>query len=271
MATPIKQGARVKGARKSSQPAASKQAILVYLRKSGQANAQTLAEHLHISPQAIRRHLKDLEAEGLVAHLRQPSGLGRPQHVYQLSPLGKEQFPASYDEFALGLLDTLAETVGSEQLGSILQQQWQRKAEKYRSQMGSGSLQERVERLVELRRLEGYMAECYPYPPEGNQSQAPAQGEQYLFIEHNCAIAQVAQTFPRVCGYELEMFAAALPDCRVERINWQVNGEHQCGYLIAQLQPSGWQGDLHQASPPPLLQHPSREVVASPEATPMIR
>ncbi|MFS8802051.1 winged helix-turn-helix transcriptional regulator, partial [Synechococcus sp. R60.2] len=111
-----------------AQPASSKQAILVYLRKAGQANAQTLAEHLRISPQAIRRHLKDLEAEGLIQHVAQPNGLGRPQHLYQLSPLGEEQFPASYDEFALGLLNTLAETLGSEQMGSLLHHQWQRKA-----------------------------------------------------------------------------------------------------------------------------------------------
>lgn len=228
-------GARVNSVHKTTQQASSKQAILVYLRKSGQANAQTLAEHLRISPQAIRRHLKDLEAEGLIIHIPQQNGLGRPQHVYQLSRLGEEQFPASYDEFALGLLSTLAETMGSEQMGSILHHQWQRKAQEYQSQIGAGSLQERVERLVELRQLEGYMAEYYRYseemaPPE---QATPPEAEQYVLIEHNCAIAQIAQTFPSVCGYELEMFAAALPDCQVERINWQVNGEHQCGYLIA--------------------------------------
>ncbi|MEN9223594.1 MAG: iron-sulfur cluster biosynthesis transcriptional regulator SufR [Thermostichus sp. BF3_bins_97] len=222
-------------AHKTTQQASSKQAILVYLRKSGQANAQTLAEHLHISPQAIRRHLKDLEAEGLILHIPQQNGLGRPQHVYQLSPLGEEQFPASYDEFALGLLNTLAETMGSEQMGSILHQQWQRKAQHYQACIGSGSLQERVKRLVELRQSEGYMAEYYPYSEEiAAPETGTAEGtEQYVLIEHNCAIAQIAQTFPSVCGHELEMFAAALPDCQVERINWQVNGEHQCGYLIA--------------------------------------
>ncbi|MEN9223841.1 MAG: iron-sulfur cluster biosynthesis transcriptional regulator SufR [Thermostichus sp. HHBFW_bins_43] len=222
-------------AHRTTQQASSKQAILVYLRKSGQANAQTLAEHLCISPQAIRRHLKDLEAEGLIVHIPQQNGLGRPQHIYQLSPLGEEQFPASYDEFALGLLNTLAETMGSEQMGSILHQQWQRKAQHYQACIGSGSLQERVERLVELRQSEGYMAEYYPYSGEMAPSTKAEIGEaeRYVLIEHNCAIAQIAQTFPSVCGHELEMFAAALPDCRVERINWQVNGEHQCGYLIA--------------------------------------
>lgn len=226
-------------ASQATQPTSSKQAILIYLRKAGQATAQTLAEHLGISPQAIRRHLKDLEAERLIRHVAQPSGLGRPQHFYQLSPQGEAQFPARYDEFALGLLNTLAETLGSEQMGSLLQQQWQRKAQEYQAQMGCGSLAERLERLVQLRQAEGYMAEYYPYPNH-LAAPRPAEGseqyvEQYVLVEHHCAIAQIAQRFPSVCGHELEMFAAALPDCRVERLTWQVNGEHQCGYWIARM------------------------------------
>ncbi|MFS8884841.1 iron-sulfur cluster biosynthesis transcriptional regulator SufR [Synechococcus sp. H70.2] len=220
-----------------TQPLSSKQAILIYLRKAGQATAQALAEHLGISPQATRRHLKDLEAEGLIHHVAQPSGLGRPQHLYQLSPQGEAQFPASYDKFALGLLNTLAETLGAEQMGSLLQQQWQRKAQEYRAKIGSGSLTERLERLVQLRQAEGYMAEYYPYPAD-LAAPIAAEGskhyvEQYVFVEHHCAIAQIAQRFPSICGHELEMFAAALPDCRVERLTWQVKGEHQCGYWIA--------------------------------------
>jgi DeoR family suf operon transcriptional repressor len=51
-------------------------------------------------------------------------------------------------------------------------------------------------------------------------------------MEHNCAISNVAESFPSVCGHELEMFAAVLPDCTVERTHWIINGEHRCGYLV---------------------------------------
>jgi DeoR family suf operon transcriptional repressor len=101
-------------------------------------------------------------------------------------------------------------------MGSLLQQQWQRKAQEYQAQMGSGSLAERLERLVQLRQAEGYMAEYYPYPNH-LAAPRPAEGseqyvEQYVLVEHHCAIAQIAQRFPSVCGHELEMFAAALPE-----------------------------------------------------------
>ncbi len=202
----------------------TKQDILSFLLRQGQGKAQDLAEVLKISPQATRRHLKDLQADGLIVFHSIASGMGRPQHVYQLSPKGREQFPNQYDEFVISFLDTLVNNLGYDQASSILQKHWQRKSLTYREQLGDGSLPERVAKLVELRRQEGYMAEfqSIDYPSQS-----------FILTEHNCAIAQVANSFPTVCGHELEMFATALGDCQVERTHSIVDGEHLCGYLIS--------------------------------------
>ncbi len=207
----------------ATQQPSTKQDILQHLLKRGQATAHDLAETLQISPQAVRRHLKDLEEEGLILHQTASTGMGRPNHLYTLSPAGRDRFPDRYDEFAVSLLDTLAETIGQEQMGTILRKQWERKALEYRDRLGSGTIQERVNRLVELRREEGYMAE---YLVEDTHP------DLYILTEYNCAISHIAETFPSVCGHELEMFGVALPDCIVERTHWQVDGEHRCGYLI---------------------------------------
>mgnify|MGYP006268754723 CR=1 FL=1 len=211
----------------TTQHTSTKHDILQYLLKRGQANAQELAETLDISPQAIRRHLKDLESEGLIIHKSMQAGMGRPQHFYQLSREGRDRFPNHYGEFAVSLLDTLAKTVGHDQVSSILKKQWERKAEEYRDRVGNGSLQERVAKLVEMRLSEGYMAEWYPIEPNGN-----IYKQRFMLTEHNCAISNVAESFPSICGHELEMFAAVLPDCIVERTYWMINGEHRCGYMI---------------------------------------
>ena len=214
-----------------TQQTSTKQDILQFLLKGDKATALELAESLDISPQAIRRHLKDLEGEGLIQYQSVQAGMGRPQHIYELTSLGRDRFPNRYGDFAVSFLDTLAETVGREQVISILRKQWQRKAMEYRRLMGAGSLQERVTQLVELRKAEGYMAECYPV--DDRDSDFSAKGDRFVFMEHNCAISNVAETFPSVCGNELEMFAAVLPDCTVERTHWIIDGEHRCGYLIA--------------------------------------
>ena len=222
----------------TSQHHSTKDGILQLLRKQGQATAHELAEQLDISPQAIRRHLKDLEAKHLIDHQLFQEGMGRPQHRFRLTEQGRDRFPHRYDEFAVSLLDTLAETVGPEQVSSILQKQWQRKALDYRDRLGKGSLKQRVAALVELRKIEGYMAEWHPVEPEGN-----TQGDRFLITEHNCAISNVAESFPRVCDHELEMFAVVLPDCTVERTYWMINGEHRCGYMISS-QPRSQAWDL---------------------------
>jgi DeoR family transcriptional regulator, suf operon transcriptional repressor len=198
----------------------TKQDILDHLTKRGETTAQSLSESLGISPQAVRRHLKDMEDEGLIEHQVVQTGMGRPNHAYKLSKGGRDRLPDRYDEFALDLLDTLAESVGKDQVSNLLRQQWARKALEYRQRLGTGSLQERVAILVEIRKTEGYMAEWH------------SQAEAFVIAEYNCAIAQIAESFPSVCGNELEMFELALQDCKVERTHWLAEGEHRCGYLI---------------------------------------
>lgn len=205
--------------------ASTKQDILQYLLKQARATAQDLAEALGISPQATRRHLKDLEEEGLIEHSAVQGGMGRPQYLYNLSRKGRDRFPHRYSEFTVSFLDTLVETVGEEQVSVVLRKQWERKAQEYRDRIGQGTLEQRVLNLLQLRQEEGYMAELLSAEVEPGR-------EQYIFSEHNCAISEVAESFPSVCGHELEMFAAVLPDCAVERTHWINGGEHRCGYSI---------------------------------------
>lgn len=205
----------------------TKQNILQFLLKQGQAAARQLAQELDLSTQAIRRHLNELEADGLIEYQSVQQGMGRPQHLYQLSHAGRDRLsPQKYSEFAVSFLDTLAETAGQEQVSKVLEKQWQRKAAEYLACLGSGSLKQRINKLVQLRQQEGYMAELH--------QPAAASQQQFILVEHNCAISEVAESYPSICGHELEMFAAVLPDCHVERTQWINDGEHRCGYSIAQ-------------------------------------
>lgn len=199
----------------------TKQDILQHLLKCGEVKAQEFAEKFDISPQAIRKHLKDLETDGLIYHTAEQVGMGRPQFIYALTTAGRDRFPDSYNQFAVNFLDTLIDTLGKEQVSEVLHKQWQRKSQDYKSQLGIGSLKQRLEKLAEIRRAEGYVTEWFAMEATAN----------FVFTEYNCAIAHVAESFPIVCSHELEMFATVL-DCPVERTHWMVDGEHRCGYLI---------------------------------------
>ncbi|MEG3439089.1 iron-sulfur cluster biosynthesis transcriptional regulator SufR [Pannus brasiliensis CCIBt3594] len=206
----------------TTQPTTTKDDILEYLLKNDRATAQELAETLDISPQATRKHLKDLENEGLIEYRSIQNGMGRPQHLYHLSRTGRARFPHNYDDFAVSFLDTLVETVGEQQVGEVLRKQWERKAGEYRRRVGTGLLEERLTNLMEIRREEGYMAELLPVETQ----------KSYILAEHHCAISEIAESYPSICGHELEMFSIVLPDCTIERTHWMNGGEHRCGYLI---------------------------------------
>ena len=77
------------------------------LLAEGPATASDLAVRLGISATAVRRHLDNLMADGLVeASERPPYGpqpvrrRGRPAKTFSLTEDGRSQFPADYDELA---------------------------------------------------------------------------------------------------------------------------------------------------------------------------
>lgn len=223
----------------STQQTSIREDILSFLLKRGTATAAAIASHLQVTPQAIRRHLKTLESSELIEHEISHEGIGRPNHMYQLSRKGREHFPDQYDQFALSLLNTVADTLGPEQVSRLLKHQWQKKAKEYREKLGDAPLKDRMQTLVKLRQAEGYMAEFHladgsvdSIADGDTDSALEPERPAFVITEYNCAIAHIAESYPTVCGHELAMFAIALPDCSVERTHWLVNGEHQCGYLI---------------------------------------
>lgn len=207
----------------TSLQSSSKEAILQHLLKETQACAQDIAEAMNISTQAVRRHLKDLQEQGLIEYDLVKVKTGRPQYLYSLSRQGRDRFPQSYGEFAVSFLDTLTETVGENEVSKVLQKQWEKKAQNYLQFMTGESLEEKVRQLVAMRKDEGYMAELFIIDKH------PLQ---FFISEHNCAISEVAESYPQVCSHELEMFSSLFPECEVERTNWIHQGEHHCGYLI---------------------------------------
>jgi len=199
----------------------TKEEILRYLVRRPGATAQEVAGDFEISPQAVRRHLKDLEEEGLVRFQTVRGGMGRPQHTYELTALGRSRLPAGYDRLAVGLLGSLLGALPPEQAEQVLRKHWQEKGEAYARLLGAGPLGDRLARLGGLRREEGYVV-AWQLGEDGAG----------LYTEFNCAIARVAESFPGVCGHELTMFAAALPDCEVTRTHWTMGGDPRCGYRM---------------------------------------
>ncbi len=203
--------------------ASTRQATLTLLLRRGQATAALLAEQLGVSVQAMRRHLRSLEDEGLVEASSTGAGPGRPSNHWQLTAKGQGQFPDGSEDFALGLLESMVGSLPPGSVQTLLEHQARDKAVSYRRQLGDGSLQQRLERLVELRRREGYVAECC------------ADGNGWVISEFHCSVMRIAEQFPCVCDQELQLLRKTFPDCSVERVHWRLEEGHSCGFRLSPL------------------------------------
>lgn len=222
-----------------SQPgSATRDAVLVVLLRQGEATAADLAHQLGVSVQVMRRHLRSLEDDGLVQASAAHEGPGRPSNRWCLTASGHDRFPDGSEAFALGLLQAMRHSMSPEQLRELMLQQAIAKAEDYRHRLGPGPLQERLERLVELRRYEGYVAECRPDESGLTQEQPPSpssavgDGQSWLLSEFHCSVMRIAEEFPVVCDQELQLMRHTFPDCQVERVHWRLEEGHSCGFRI---------------------------------------
>ena len=209
----------------SAPPAASAQAptrtaALALLLRQGEATAAELADSLGVSVQVMRRHLRSLEEDGLVQACPAPEGPGRPSNLWHLTSKGQGQFPDGSEHFALSLLESMAGSLPPELLQNLLEHQSLQKAGHYRDRVGKGSLQERLERLVDLRRQEGYVAEY------------SADGDGWVMSEFHCSVMRIAEQFPCVCDQELQLIRHTFPDCQVERVQWRFEQGHSCGFRL---------------------------------------
>src|SRR5256885_5880998 len=93
MGTPLPQLAAHKGLRGQ---------ILLELKRAQPLTARDLAGKLRVSPNAIRHHLKELEAEQLIAYGREQRGVGAPTYADRKSTrLNSSHLVISYAVFCL--------------------------------------------------------------------------------------------------------------------------------------------------------------------------
>ena len=193
--------------------------ILVELKRSPGLTAMDLAERLGASLNAIRHHIKELEADLLVEHDRCRKGVGAPVFLYRLSSEGESLFPRRYEETLMQLLRGLVEREGREAATAMLSSQFDSLESSLAAQLEGTSLEERLEIVARALAEEGFMPEWRSTPDGG------------ALMEHNCAILAVAEQFPEVCEAE-ERFLSRTLGADIERRSHILSGCSACGYNV---------------------------------------
>lgn len=195
--------------------------LLVALRKEQPLTAKELATRFGLTPNGIRRHLKELEESGVVRYRREIRGVGGPVFAYTLTDEGEHLFPRAYAETLATALETVRETLGPQGVVAIFRKRWEQIAEGARAELDSLPIPQRAARLAQLLTAQGYMAEAV----------SDATGLTTI-TEHNCAVREIAQRFPEVCAAELEFLEEVL-GTKVERQQHMMDGCSACEFAAA--------------------------------------
>jgi DeoR family suf operon transcriptional repressor len=193
--------------------------VLIELKRGYRLTAKELAVRLGMSLNAVRHHLKELEADALVEYERQHRGVGAPTFAYRLSAAGEALFPRRYEATLTELLDYVVRRDGRASAVAVLEARYDALARRLGEELAGASPSVRMAAVAQLLSDEGYMA-------EGSASSATG-----TLIEHNCAVQAVAERFPEICAAEARFLAAALGG-EVDRRGHILSGCSACEYHV---------------------------------------
>ena len=194
--------------------------LLTALKMAQPLTAKELADRFGVTPNALRRHLKELEAQGIVQYRREIRGVGGPVFAFSLTEAGEALFPRAYERALAEVLDLVREQHGDDGLVQLFQRRWDEIARAARPELERLPVDQRATRLAELLTSLGYMADAHV-----------ATGTLPVLTEHNCAIRLIAERFPEVCAAE-ERFIADLLGAPVTRQAHIAKGANCCEYCI---------------------------------------
>jgi predicted ArsR family transcriptional regulator len=198
------------------------QRILTLLKTRGSQTAQEIGRVLGTTGEAARQQLVKLASEGLVEMTSEARGVGRPAQFWQLTQEGNARFPDAHADLAAQLIRTIRSELGENAMDKLISVREAETRASYNQQMeGARDLEERVQRLAEIRTREGYMAQWQPAE------------NGYVLVENHCPICAAATACAGFCRAELNLFQETLgPDVTIERTEHILSGARRCAYRI---------------------------------------
>ncbi|WP_227871605.1 helix-turn-helix transcriptional regulator [Flavobacterium kingsejongi] len=196
--------------------------ILMHLKMKGKQPASLLAKSLGITNEGTRLHLLKLTEDGWISPESISKGVGRPTVVFSLTDKAQKRFPDTHAELTVQLLNSVKKMLGQEALDRLIEERERLSLEHYRRELESLSLlEDKLQRLVEIRSQEGYMAEWEKVDSD------------YFFIENHCPICAAASECQGFCRAELQSFRQALGSTvTIERTEHILHNGRRCAYKI---------------------------------------
>jgi predicted ArsR family transcriptional regulator len=178
---------------------------------------------MDVTAEAVRQQMTRLHADGLVDAESRSAGRGRPTQIWFLTAAGHGRFPDTHAEMTVQMIAAVRQVFGDEGIDKLVQVRENAMLNVYQQAMQDApDLKARLERLVDVRSAEGYMAEL-------REDEAG-----FVFIENHCPICSAAKACMGFCRSELELFRKVLGQgVQVDREEHILAGARRCAYRVS--------------------------------------
>lgn len=189
------------------------------IRRQGPISVEDLAEHLSVTPTAIRVRLTRLVESGLVERVQESVGRGRPKFFYRASTLAQKKLGQNYADLALVLWDEVMKSVDDPRIRrELFTRITDRLAESYSAQMRGEEWSSRLVQLSGLLLARGVETEI----------SSDVNGQTVL-KQLSCPYYELAEVDRDICSLERRMFekvvghGLTLSHCRLD-------GDRSCDF-----------------------------------------
>ena len=198
-----------------------------HLLRFPRATVDALARALELAPMTIRQHLANLSALSLVEVATERRPLGRPAHVYTLTPEALERFPKAYDRLASLLLEVASETPDSAE--TALPPEQRRAALLHR--MSQRQAQKHLDSLENMPILDRAVAVTAIMNEESGFTELVADNGTVTIDEFNCVYQRIVVGHSEVCDFHVQ-YVAELMGAPVHIQGCQRDGAPACQFAV---------------------------------------
>lgn len=194
----------------------TRERVLEFVIERRRARVEDLAEALDITPAAVRRHLDNLRADGLVESRAVKQATGRPYYAYSPTESAAGIIPAPYADLMARMLRSVTAQEGV--VASVAEAM----AERHRAEVHMDAdvgAEERVEQVTASLKREGILREWH------------AEADGLHLTNDACPYIRAAEISTLPCESDRKAIELLL-GLDVQQLNRIVDGSPMCEYLV---------------------------------------
>jgi len=192
-------------------------ALLDLLCQDGPLGVSELTTATAVTATAVRQRLNRLLGQGLIERRIERAGRGRPSHKYSITQKGLRQTGNNYADLTLALWEEVRSIDDPEIRRGLMKRLADKMADRYSSEVGGGSLRERMEALKEV------------MEDRGVAFRVDGSGELPVLTALACPYPDLAEQDRAICALERMLFSEVLGES-VKLTNCRMDGATCCTF-----------------------------------------